>query len=1525
MSKISHPLLVVGIGASAGGLDALKQFFKTVPKDVPLAFIVVQHLDPNHKSMMVDILERHADFSFSQAQNNQIIHAGHAYLIPPNSNIEVVGHRIRIVKPQHQLGSRLAIDHLFRSMAQQYKSKAVGIVLSGSGSDGTTGLRALKAGGGLAIVQTPETAEYPSMPNSAIDAGVVDQVLNIEDMIQLLQEYANHPYHELDPKDPLDESDKTLQIVSSLLKAHENFVLDQYKETTVHRRLYRRMSLTDKQDEASYIELLRNSQTERKMLMRDLLINVTDFFRDKEAFAILESDVVSKIVSEVEEGSDIRVWVAGCSTGEEAYTVAILFKEEIEKSGKDLAIKIFATDVDDGVVAKARLGVFSVSIASELPEEYLKKYFHPKEDGYFVVNSELRDCISFATQNVYTDPPFSKLHLVCCRNLLIYLRSSVQQKVLGSFYFALLPNGYLFLGSSETIGDHKKQFTPVSHKWRIFSRIERQGQTVRSTHTPSFFNRTIKTTVGRNTQAATNNQLGKSQLALLSALKPSVLLDENHRVNYIHGEVNEFLQLPQGQAEFNFFAMLDADMCTRLRSGIFKAKKSKQQVIVNQSNFSDSVNQDKTFNRATITPVIEDSALQGSVVVTFEKVTLSDNDKNGYQLGHDDGEDHYNMFDAMEQELKDTREELQNTLEELETSTEELKASHEEALSTNEELQSSNEELEASTEELRSLNEELTTVNAQLKDKIEQLSSTHNDINNFLASTNLATVFLTNELKVKRFTPAAERLLKLGSSDINRPLEEISQQFVDQNTLNDAIQVLDSLESSEREIRVGNRWYLQRILPYQTEDRRVEGVVLTFNDINSLKVAVAGLQTSGQQHAIISKLGIEALSTDNIDNLTDRLVREVAHTLNADFAKVLKYLPNENSLLLKAGVGWDAGLVGNTRVQTGNCSQAGFALTSTEPVIVDDLATERRFTGPNLLTEHKVVSGISCVIENGEYPYGVLSIHTKTKQHFTKDDANFLRSAANILSIAIQRTSIEQKLRDNENRLRIAKDSNRLGSFEFMMQTGAVDWDDLLLEIWGLDRHEINIETFAEQIHEDDIAQVNHAIELAGRPDGNGHYQVTYRVINKKTAKVTWIEATGQVTFVNNKAHKMIGMVIDITERKNLESSLRRAVTELQNANEKKNEFLATLGHEIRNPLAAISSGLLIIDQDTSHLPKAVKMIESNVSVISSLLDDLLDLTRIEEGKIQLNKQVIDVNQLLQEIYDSFLLKFEQKQQHHTLLLPKETIVARIDKIRMQQTIVNVINNAFKFTPDLGQIKIELMRLNDECIINIRDNGMGIETAMRDKIFEPFEQINHNLYTDNAGLGIGLSLVKQFMTLHGGSVHVESNGLGAGSNFILRFPIADVSLAEKAEQKKDFHRSKVASKVELYKNLKVLVVDDNEDAAYGLSMILELKGCEVVACIDGKSAISTYNSFKPNVLILDIGLPDMTGYNLLAALKSQKLHSNLLSIALTGFGHKDAQARSKEAGFDHHMTKPAKMDDLLNIITSYAKNITTLL
>ena len=677
--------LVVGVGASAGGLSALKDFFDELKGGNRLVFLVVQHLDPTHSSMMAEILDRKCRMTVKEAVNGERLQADHVYTIPPNSYIEIVEHEIRVVEPAQRRGFRTAIDHLFRSLAEAYKVRAVGVILSGAGSDGTAGLRAIKGQGGLAVVQNPESAEYDSMPRSAISTGVVDRVMEAKDIPGFIHHYSGQPYVGEGQQEAMAES--LIAEVGSLLNDREGFDLAPYKDTTVGRRLCRRISLSGVEKADEYLTLLRGDEVERKALIRDLLINVTDFFRDGEAFDALKK-VIPKILESAEEGEDVRIWVAGCATGEEAYSLAILFWESIEQNKKNLDLRIFATDVDEEAITIARKGVYPLSVLGVLPPDLRTKYFREEQGEVFKVISLLRDKISFASQNLFADPPFSRMDLISCRNVLIYLRPETQVRILNSFGFALRHERYLFLGSSESLGEQTRIFRQVSARWRIFQRRPEAKGSMPGRFPERKYRRPADEAKPQKNSKPKEPKTPGAQEVLLQQLEPSVVINSENHIVYVHGCLDGYLRIPEGEPNLDLISIIHPGLSSRLRGAVFKARRSGGEVIIYPPRLFAEQMPEKGQVMIRVVPAEHPSLGEGTLVVRFCSIDALPKEGEASQNAREqDG-----LVDTLERELAQTRDELLNAREELESSSDELKASQEESLSTNEELQSANEE-----------------------------------------------------------------------------------------------------------------------------------------------------------------------------------------------------------------------------------------------------------------------------------------------------------------------------------------------------------------------------------------------------------------------------------------------------------------------------------------------------------------------------------------------------------------------------------------------------------------------------------------------------------------------------------------------------------------------------------------------------------------------------------------------------------------------------------------------------------------
>ncbi|MDH3601866.1 MAG: PAS domain S-box protein, partial [Candidatus Tectomicrobia bacterium] len=830
---------VVGIGASAGGLEAARQFFTTMPPTSGVAFVLIQHLAPDHDSLMAELLGRYTTMPVVEIENHMHVEANHVYLIPPNKYASISQGELYLTPLVEQRGMRMPIDFFFYSLAEDQYAQAVGIVLSGTGTDGTLGLQAIKNAGGMVMAQDPATAQHDGMLRSVITAGVVDYVLSVDQMPEPLLKYLQHPYVNGNPQvadqAPLDY----LHRILAVMQARTGYDFSVYKHNTLRRRIDRRMGVRHAAQVADYIRYLRTEPEEVSALFQDLLISVTSFFREPEAWEYLGTEVLPRLVAETPVGGAIRVWSPGCASGEEPYTLAMLLLKQLQAMQKSPRVQIFATDIDEYALGRARAGLYPESIAADVPLPYLEQFFTLKSHAY-QVNKELREAVTFSVQNLISDPPFSNLDLISCRNLLIYFQPEVQQKVLGLFHFALRPQGRLILGKSESIGNRQDLFEVESKELRIYQRLETAQS--RLIHFPISgvergASRVAQHPVPGPESGRSLNLTTVTQQQLLRELATTtVLINRNYDVLNMQGPVRQYLDFPEGEPTYNLTKIAMHGLRTKLRVALTQAVRKEGPVTVTNAR----VKRDGTYYPVTcyIRPVTEPSEAQGLFLVTFQdepqpalpiaEVQVSELDES-------------TTVQQLELELEMVREDLKNSLEEMETSNEEMKTSNEEIMSINEELQSANEELETSKEELQSLNEELATLNVQLQEKMQEVERTNDDLTNLEASTNIATLFLDLTFCIKRFTPAMQQLLHLIPADVGRPIEDISQKFIHDSDgpvslRDDAETVLDTLIPLERERQMPDgRWHIQRMLPYRTEHHRIEGVVVTFTDVTRIK------------------------------------------------------------------------------------------------------------------------------------------------------------------------------------------------------------------------------------------------------------------------------------------------------------------------------------------------------------------------------------------------------------------------------------------------------------------------------------------------------------------------------------------------------------------------------------------------------------------------------------------------------------------------------------------------------------------
>lgn len=842
---------IVGIGASAGGLAAFEAFFSGMPADSEpgMAFVLVQHLAPDHESLLSELIRRYTRMQVFEVEDGMPVRINCAYIIPPGRDMAFLNGTLHLLEPVEPRGLRLPIDFFFRSLAQDQHERSIGIVLSGTGSDGTLGVRAIKGEAGMVMAQVPGSTEFDGMPRSAIATGLVDFELEPAEMPAQLMSYVGQAFGGLSrlTEATTPKTENELKKIFILLRTQTGHDFSLYKPSTIHRRIERRMAVHQIETVESYVKYLQSRPAEVEALFRDLLIGVTRFFRDPEAFAQLESKVLPKLFAGKKSGALIRVWVAGCSTGEEAYSLAMLLQEEIERRRSGHRVQIFATDIDNAAIATARSGLYPASVAADMTEERLARFLIAEADGSaYRIRKGIRDMLVFSEQDVIKDPPFSKLDLISCRNLLIYLGPELQKKLIPLFHYALNPGGVLFLGSSEGVGAFDELFSVLDRKSKLFERKEDFNGLQRAVlgrfQLPHLSTESARTLAGGKSAA---NKLPLRELmeqALLRQLAPvGALVNGQGDILYFHGRTGLFLEPSAGESGINnILKMAREGLSPALSTALHRCVAGRE--VVRHAGLRVRSNGDFTIADLSVSPVFPGDS---SAAPPYFLVILKEAEKTVRELQVEPEGEHDKVgapvagerISALEQELHAKEEFLQALREELDSSNEELKSSNEEMQSVNEELQSTNEELETSKEELQSVNEELSTLNAELQTKVQDLSRVINDMNNLLAGTGIATVFVDHQLRILRFTPAANTIINLIPSDVGRPVAHIVSNLVDyEGLLADSQAVLTSLVPIEREVQVKDgRWYTMRIQPYRTLDNIIEGAVISFIDITKMK------------------------------------------------------------------------------------------------------------------------------------------------------------------------------------------------------------------------------------------------------------------------------------------------------------------------------------------------------------------------------------------------------------------------------------------------------------------------------------------------------------------------------------------------------------------------------------------------------------------------------------------------------------------------------------------------------------------
>jgi two-component system, chemotaxis family, CheB/CheR fusion protein len=1325
----AHPIrtgpYVVGVGASAGGLEALQHLFDHIAADTAMAFVVVQHLSPDFKSLMDELLGRHTELPIHLVEDGMLVEGGHVYLIPPKKEMIISHGRLLLSERDRQQELTLPIDVFFRSLAQDCGRRGIAIVLSGSGSDGSRGIRDVHDAGGLVIVQDVDSAQFGGMPRTALETGIADWILAPAQMPRVLEAHVkrggkpNALAAELVAR---PSASAAFNDVYRMLELEFGLDFTHYKPSTVTRRIERRLRLSHADDVEQYVARLRNERSELDVLYRDLLIGVTRFFRNEEAFDILEQRILPELIRNASPKTPLRVWIAGCATGEEAYSFAILLHELMTPLA-DRTFKIFATDVHRGSLELAGRGFFGEESLENVSQERKDRYFTRTAAGYQLV-PELRQSIVFAPHNVIRDAPFTRVDLVSCRNMLIYLQPTVQQKVLNQFHFALNRGGVMFLGPSESPGALLKDFETVDAHWRIY----RKHSDVRIPVDPRLQPRQAELRLPSTREQTPFSRFSMSTLlatydVLLEERMPaSLLVNDRGELMHVFSGASRFLKPRDGRQGLDAVELITDQLKLVLAGGLRRVQASSEAIAFKGVHI---VNDD---NELVLDVALRRIKPRGSevpyVLITFDVIGESDARRDVSEKQVDLGQLSRDQVGTLQAELEYTKENLQAAVEQLEAGNEELQSSNEELMSSNEELQSTN-------EELQSVNEELYTVNAEYQSKIAELTELTNDMDNLLASTEVGTIFLDDQLRIRKFTPQVAESFNLLPQDVGRSIETFTNTMNHPGLLSDVRSVLASGQRIEHEVRDHRgRVVFLRLLPYRARGGTA-GVVITFIDVSSLKAAEDALF---HERYLLNSLLSSVPDAIYFKDTRGRFIRA-----NPEAAARL-------------GLSDPAHAVGKT---------------------VFELADQQ----------------------------SALALH--------RDDEEVLRSGAP------QHYKLESR--------RSTK--------------GATEWD-VVTRLPLIDR--------------------------------------------------------------SNQTVGVIGISRNVTSQKQAEDKIQEAIR-------RRDEFLAMLSHELRNPLAAVVTATELLRGDVSlaEQPHLIDVLDRQSQQMSRLLDDLLDASRVTQNKIELKKERIDLRSVVEEACAAARPAIQARGLVFSLVVDGEPITVDADPSRLQQVCTNLLTNAAKYTPAGGHVFLEATTEGDQAIVRVRDDGMGIAPDMLDAIFDLFVQSNRTLERAHGGIGVGLTLARSLIAMHGGNLVAQSEGEGRGSVFTVRLPL----VADKAER--PLAPRPVRPMVE---GAKIVVVEDNIDAREMLCDLLTRLGFECKAAGDGLSALALIETFHPQVAVVDVGLPGIDGFDVARRIRAQHPYDDVMLIAVTGYGQKADRATALAAGFDAHLVKPIKFDQLAQLL-----------
>lgn len=1459
---------VVGIGASAGGLDAIQVLFDNLPRDTGMAFVIVQHLSPTFKSLMDELLAKHTKMPIKPATDGVELEPNTIYLNPKEKNIICQNGKIKHLDKDTSYPLNLPIDIFFHSLGNDLEHKSIGIILSGTGTDGSRGISTIKESGGTVIVQEPESAQFDGMPVTAINSQFADYILKPELIGEELVRIASGPSFILKESDNIKtSSEEKFNKIIEVLSKHSGIDFSAYKPNTLIRRIEKRANIKQLNNLDDYYKLIKNEKEEQEALFRDCLIGVTAFFRDPETFREIKENVLPRIFSNKQQKKVARFWVIGCSTGEEAYSLAIIIDEFLSANNLVHDYKIFATDADAAAVQIASAGAYQVNLITDIPKARLEKYF-VKRGNQFEILKRIREKIVFSTHNILKDPPFIRMDFISCRNVLIYMNNKSQKKITNTLHFALNLDGFLFLGNSENLNDIKDRFEIIDSKLRIYRNISetRAFPTILSDHKlgsyslrhPSFLENQTLQARKMLSESAFNRHIAET-------FGPScIYIDEDLNVLFINGDVGDYLSYSRGLLKQNLMEMANSEKLSAiLHNGIRRLREQKKTIAFNKFAFES--NGKKMLVNIKFKLMTIEGQTKDVFVIIFEREQAEADDVIVFDQYKLDEASKQRIHD-LEDQLKQAKEETQNAIEELETSNEELQAS-------NEELQASNEELQSTNEELQSVNEELYTINSELQVKNRELYDLNNDMHNMLNNTNIALLFLNKKLHIRLFTPELKRLFNLEDSDIDRPINSFASNFINisgKELAADVEEVIKTLVPKSKELESEDKkFYLKRILPYKTVENGVEGAVITFLDITEVRARDIEMKSVNERLELALQMG--KLAWWDWDYITGKVNFSDAKAL------MLGYKPEE----IKDGVYDFTSMIHPDDYE------------ETMQIMRDHLQGKRDIYEAEYRIRKK----------DGTYTWfydkgGIVSRDSKD---------NPLRITGIVIDIS------EKKEHEEEiNRLykaflqsptpNLITDNN--GFIEFVNESHC--------NITGYTRKEL-------------IGKKT-SIFKSGK-HSEAFYKALWNTISqkkvwqgelankKKNGEVYWEQATiSPIMDQKGEIVNYMKVAQEITSRMMDKEKLRTDKLRAEEADKLKSVFLANMSHEIRTPMNAIVGfGQLLENGNLSEKERKqfIQIINSQGEYLLSLINDIIDISKIEARAIDLREEFCDINYLLDDLEKFFIFN---RTNDVNIIRSEKGIdfnpLITTDATRLRQILNNLIGNAVKFT-EKGYVEfgVELMG-NHELRFYVKDTGIGIRNSAIDKIFDRFYQVDASgEERSGKGTGLGLAITKALVELFGGRIWAESEEY-VGSTFYFTIPYHPI------EATPEYIKISPEKYQGIFKDRKILIVEDIESNYLFVAHALEDTGAVVHWARNGKEAIEKLkNDGDISAILMDLSMPVLDGFE--TTRKIRQMNKSIPIIAQTAHALEGDKNKALDAGCDDYITKPIIIENLINILNMH--------